>query len=145
VQQPTMTAAEIFALAHDVKWHRALTAVQTEITAVIGQARYDNARTNHCQPDPGSTIDNNIRGARTEFAASLLVNVYWNMHIGPQTTPDIGGLIEVRSGTRRDHRLIIKPRDIAAHPENIPFMLMLDIPGAPSIRCRPRSIIPIGC
>jgi hypothetical protein len=130
-----MTVDEIVKLAHDLRWHSKLTAVQTEIATLLGQARYDNARANHCQADPLSTIANNIRGTRTELAASLLVNVYWNMHVGRQDEPDIGGLIEVRSGTASDHRLIVKPRDIDKYPDNVPFMLMLDIPGAPTIRC----------
>jgi hypothetical protein len=129
-----MTVDEIVKLAHDLRWHHALTDMQREITTLVGQARYDNARRNHCEPDPSSSIASDQRGARTELSASLLVNVYWNMHVGRQDEPDIGGLIEVRSGTARDHRLIVKPRDIEKYPENVPFLLMLDIPGAPTIR-----------
>jgi hypothetical protein len=78
---------------------------------------------------PSSVIEGpgfHIRGAKTEFAASLRLNMYWRPTIGKTDEPDVGGLVEVRSSDLRYGRLIVKPRsEKKPNEKNYPYVLAL--------------------
>lgn len=61
--------------------------------------------------DPGVGPGLDQRGCRCEYAASIAMNLYWRPMIGIYDQRDVGGRIEVRSGSKMADRLLIKPKD----------------------------------
>jgi hypothetical protein len=55
-----------------------------------------------------------ICGACCEFAAAVILNLYWRPQVGRRGI-DVGGLVEVRSTNLKGGRLIIKPDDHGPH------------------------------
>ncbi len=66
----------------------------------------------------GSGYDIHILGAVGEFVVARALDVFWS---GPGTlrAPDVG-LLQVRTATRADSRLIVHPTD----PDDAPFVLV---------------------
>lgn len=97
-----------------------LNEAETRICTWVGQQRFSRRGREGLGKGPSKdeyTPALAIRGALCEFAASLFANVYWRpIIIFEQRERDIGGLIEVRSGTELNHRLIVKPHDDSAAP-----------------------------
>lgn len=105
-----------------------LTAAELRILTWVGRQRRMNATNNNRDPGQGPTardeqtaIDNHIRGAQCEFAASVVLNLYWRPYIGHIRERDVGGLIDTRSTVLPHGRLIVKPAD----PDHVPFVLVL--------------------
>lgn len=101
-----------------------LTPAELRMTEWVGRQRHAHAI--RCARDPGqgpSAVDptpaNHIRGARCEYAGSLILNLYWRPTIGEISRRDIGGLIDARSTVLPHGRLIIKPGDA-----DVPFILI---------------------
>lgn len=90
----------------------------------IGEARYEYARQHGMNAGKGpsrgnaSGPANHVKGALTEFACSLILNLSWRPCVGRRGEPDVGGFIEVRSTARK---LFIKPPDAG------PFVLMAQL------------------
>lgn len=101
-----------------------LTPFEMQMLESVGKARYSFAVSHNCNPGLGpSRIDhsptNHIRGARTEFSGSIIMNLYWRPTVGELHANDIGGIIQVRSTVLPHGRLIVKPDD-----KDVPFMLL---------------------
>ncbi len=103
-----------------------LTEYEEKICEWVGRHRFRYA----CQtkrdagegPSRGNqNADNHIRGAKCEYAASILLNVMWRPNIGVIDQPDIGLNIEVRSTDRPNGRLIVKP----AADDKSPYVLII--------------------
>lgn len=91
-----------------------LTPAEKGICTKVGKLRFDYAVERKLDAGLGTSQgnekpDNSIRGAKAEFAASVMLNLYWRPTIGQLHQKDIGGFIEVRSIINREHRLIVKP------------------------------------
>ena len=102
-----------------------LTSWESRICTWVGRGRYANADAFERDPGAGPSAachdaDFHIRGAHCEFAASIILNLYWRPTIGEIKARDVGGLVEVRSTVLCDGRLIVKPRDADA-----PFVLIV--------------------
>jgi hypothetical protein len=100
-----------------------LTSWESRICMWVGRQRYANANALERDPGEGPPHDNDkmdIRGAHCEFAASIILNLYWRPTIGEIKGRDVGGLVEVRSTVLSDGRLIVKPKDADA-----PFVLIV--------------------
>jgi hypothetical protein len=109
-----MTLNEITTLTH---W-------ESRICTFVGRQRYANANALERDPGEGPPHDNDrmdIRGAHCEFAASIMLNLYWRPSIGELKNRDVGGLVEVRSTVLGNGRLIVKPKD----DDDAPFALIL--------------------
>lgn len=105
-----------------------LTDAEQRICGWVGRMRFQHARQHNRDPGAGPTataVDarNDIRGAKCEFAASVLLNLYWRPTIGEIDKPDVGGVVEIRSTDRPNGRLIVKPKD----SDEAPFALMIQI------------------
>jgi hypothetical protein len=101
-----------------------LTDAESRMCTWVGRQRFLNARRLNRDPGlgPPHTSDaNDIRGAHSEFAASVLLNKYWRPSIGEITNPDVGGVVQVRSTIIETGRLIIKPAD----QDDAPFVLIV--------------------
>lgn len=102
-----------------------LTHWESRICTFVGKQRYANA--DELGRDPGAGPSRNggdgfhIRGAHCEFAASIMLNLYWRPTIGETKNRDVGGLVEVRSTVRPSGRLIVKPKD----HDDAPFVLIV--------------------
>jgi hypothetical protein len=99
-----------------------LTDHEHQMVLWVGKQRHRSAmeyRRNAGQ-GPSSRQPNNpsfhIRGAAGEYACSLMLNLYWRPSVGLIHERDVGGLVEVRTCTDPNHRLIIKPKAKDAHP-----------------------------
>ena len=96
-----------------------LTQWESRICTFVGRQRYANANKLCRDPGLGPPHDNDrmdIRGAHCEFAASIMLNLYWRPSIGELNNLDVGGLVEVRSTVYGNGRLIVKPDDDDAAP-----------------------------
>lgn len=105
-----------------------LETAETRICVWVGEQRFAHARRESRDPGAGPTSTaktavNDIRGAKCEFSGSIMLNVYWRPSIGSIRDYDVGGLVQVRSGTKSHHRLIVKPAD----KDHDPFALILAI------------------
>lgn len=103
-----------------------LTKAEVRMLEWVGKQRYASAVSRDRDPGDGPSRDdhsatNHIRGAKCEFAGSLILNLSWRPTIGEVRERDIGGLVDTRSTDLADGRLIIKPKD----KDFVPFMLML--------------------
>jgi hypothetical protein len=101
-----------------------LTEAEIRLCAWVGRQRFLNARKLNRDPGlgpPHTTDENDIRGACSEFAASVLLNKCWRPRIGEICHPDVGGVVEVRSTVRENGRLIVKPSD----KDDAPFVLIV--------------------
>ena len=101
-----------------------LTSWESRICTWVGRQRFANA--NDLDRDPGlgpphTTDERDIRGAHCEFAASIMLNLYWRPSIGELNNRDVGGLVEVRSTVLPWGRLIVKPDD----DDDAPFALVV--------------------
>lgn len=102
-----------------------LTEFEMRMLGFVGRVRYANVvEHNRVGRGPSArdpTPDYHIRGARCEFAASLMLNRYWRPHVGELHKPDVGGCVEVRSTVLKapKGRLIVRP-DAGEYP----FMLI---------------------
>jgi hypothetical protein len=105
-----------------------LTEFELRIADEVGAARYENACRLRRDAGRGPSAnwngpDNHLRGARCEYACSLVLNLSWRPHIGKVSKDirDVGGLLDTRSTVRRHGRLIIKPADL----DHVPFVLVI--------------------
>jgi hypothetical protein len=103
-----------------------LTAAALHMLEWVGKQRHAYAIPHECDPGlwpsrDGASPANHIRGAKCEFAASIILNVYWRPHIGEIGQHDIGGLVEVRSTVLGQGWLIIKSTD----KDHKPFVLVI--------------------
>jgi hypothetical protein len=104
-----------------------LTYWEGRICTFTGKQRWANANALERDPGQGPPHDNDrmdIRGAHCEFAASIMLNLYWRPTIGEIKGRDVGGLVEVRSTVLGNGRLIVKPKDVVKSPD-VPFALIL--------------------
>jgi hypothetical protein len=108
-----------------------LTRYELDITAFVGKRRELVYREGHLPRGKGSSADNpdqamrnNIRGAQSEFAASIALNLYWRPSIGDRRQPDVGGYVEVRSIEEQNHRLVVKKSDLLKCHPSTPFVLV---------------------
>lgn len=76
-----------------------------------------------------------IRGVEAEWAASIMLNLYWRPAIGLINQLDVGGLIEVKSTDLDQGKLIIRPKDKGWAP----FVLVINQDG--NCRIPPRCWI----
>ena len=96
-----------------------LTPWESRICTWTGKQRFLNAQELNRDPGEGPphiNPENDVRGAHCEFAASLMLNLYWRPNIGELKNRDVGGLVEVRSTVLETGRLIVKPKDDDAAP-----------------------------
>ena len=98
-----------------------LTSWESRICTWVGRQRYANASALDRDPGLGPSqmcedAEFHVRGAHCEFAASIMLNLYWRPNIGEIKKRDVGGLVEVRSTVIQWGRLIVKPRDDSAAP-----------------------------
>lgn len=110
-----------------------LTAEEERICTWVGRMRFRAARKANRNPGRGPSPEgdhHNIRGAKCEYALSLIVNLYWRPNIGNIHGRDVGGLLETRTADLRRGRLIIKPRDIEKGAA-VPYCLISCLPGEP--------------
>jgi hypothetical protein len=102
-----------------------LTGAESRICRWVGRQRFEDAVSKGRKPGAGPSMDAgsawHIRGAHCEYAASLVLNLFWRPKIGEVDGRDVGGLVEVRSGVSDRDRLIVKPKD---DPE-APFVLVI--------------------
>lgn len=103
-----------------------LTAPEVRICEWVGQQRFAAACRANRDPGAGPSKDdqtptNHIHGAQCEFAASIMLNLYWRPSVGSIDQMDIGGLVEVRSTVLEHGCLIVKPK--AA--DTSPYMLVI--------------------
>lgn len=101
-----------------------LTEWESQICTWVGKQRFTNAKKNARDPGDGPPHDNpemDIRGAHCEFAASIMLNLYWRPTIGRLRDRDVGGLVEVRSTILEKGKLIVKPAD----DDDAPFVLIV--------------------
>jgi hypothetical protein len=103
-----------------------LTTWESRICAWTGKQRFLNAQ--ELDRDPGlgpsqtcGDAEFHVRGAHCEFAASIMLNLYWRPNIGEIKNRDVGGLVEVRSTVLETGRLIVKPKD----DDYAPFALIV--------------------
>jgi hypothetical protein len=102
-----------------------LTPWESRICAWTGKQRFLNAQ--EFDRDPGlgpSQESDHIRGAHCEFAASIMLNLYWRPNVGNvggKRQRDVGGVVEVRSTVLETGRLIVKPKD----DSDAPFVLIV--------------------
>lgn len=101
-----------------------LTPAELRIATWVGRQRFANAMANGRDPGSAShlrwpTPDNHIAGATAEWATAIALNLSWRPTIGQIDQPDVGGFVQVRSTSRRDGSLIIKPG------EGGPFVLAI--------------------
>lgn len=105
-----------------------LTEAELKITEEVGRERWRYARRTGRDPGNGTSSAlipaNDLRATPTEYALSIILNLYWRPTIGQLDQPDVGGLIEARSCGRTTDHLIIKPREIKDKPLR-PFVLVL--------------------
>lgn len=97
-----------------------LTEAERRIAKWVGEQRYDYALRTGRNPGNGPSRHNggphfHIRGACSEFAASIMLNLYWRPAIGQLDQRDVGGIVEVRSTELPHGRLLIKPGDTGPH------------------------------
>lgn len=107
-----------------------LTEAEERICAWVGQQRYAHALATRRAAGlgPSAAWDGpalHIRGAKTEFAASVILNLSWRPTIGSIRDRDIGGLIEVRSTDLPHGRLIVKPQKPDDDDGAVPYVLTL--------------------
>jgi hypothetical protein len=103
-----------------------LTHWESRICSFVGKQRYANACELDRDPGEGPSAkcedaSFHIRGAHCEFAASIMLNLYWRPMIGEIKSRDVGGLVEVRSTILETGRLIVKPDD----HDDAPFVLIM--------------------
>ena len=104
-----------------------LTSWESRICAWTGKQRFLNAQELNRDPGEGPphiNPENDVRGAHCEFAASIMLNLYWRPNIGELKNRDVGGLVEVRSTVLEAGRLIVKPKDVLKSADT-PFVLIL--------------------
>ena len=94
---------------------------ESRICTWVGKQRFANASALDRDPGLGPSAacedaEFHIRGAHCEFAASIMLNLYWRPSIAEINKRDVGGLVEVRSTVLDNGRLIVKPRDDDAAP-----------------------------
>lgn len=97
---------------------------ESRMCTFVGKQRYANACRLERDPGQGPPHDDDamdIRGAHCEFAASIMLNLYWRPSIGEIKNRDVGGLVEVRSTVLETGRLIVKPKD----HDDAPFVLIV--------------------
>lgn len=104
----------------------ALTDYEMKMCADVGEARYSHALTARRNPGLGPSANrigarNDIRGARCEYAVSIILNLSWRPTIGQIKSRDVGDCVDVRSTELPRGRLIIKPAD----PDGVPFVLAI--------------------
>ncbi len=80
----------------------------------VGKQRFHYAKHRCLDPGHGSSIGNvdaanHIRGAKAEFATSVMFNLFWRPAIGELNAIDVGDCLECKSIGDRNHSLIIKP------------------------------------
>ena len=113
-----------------------LTSWESRICTWVGRQRYANAVALERDPGEGPLHDTDvmdIRGAHCEFAASIMLNLYWRPMIGEIKGRDVGGLVEVRSTVLQWGRLIVKPKDVVKSAD-APFALV--VADMPALRFR---------
>lgn len=92
---------------------------------VAGQRRIMNMKTKippkHGAPtgEKGELLD--LVSCRGEMAVAKYLNLYWSGTVGDYGAVDVGGKVEVRTGTKRGHRLILHKTDL----DHLPFVLAL--------------------
>ena len=94
-----------------------LTSAQVEIAAEVARRRVENVvrhqrKAVNGQPmDPATVMRRHVTGARGEIAArQWLAPISWNIE-GKITEPDLGDVIDVKTGERAtDHLLLIRER-----------------------------------
>lgn len=104
-----------------------LTAWESRICTWVGKQRFANARELDREPGEGPPHifpEMDVRGAHCEFAASIMLNLYWRPTIGEIKGRDVGGLVEVRSTVLEMGRLIVKPKDVVKSAD-VPFALVV--------------------
>jgi len=78
-------------------------------------------------PNPPGDPRGHIRGAQCEFACSLGLNLFWRPNVGVLGAIDVGELAEAKSTVLPNGRMVVKPKDIARHPWDMPFVLVRQI------------------
>jgi hypothetical protein len=107
----------------------AVTPWESRICTWTGKQRFLNAQELDRDPGEGPSASCgdaqfHIRGAHCEFAASLMLNLYWRPNVGEIKKPDVGGLVEVRSTVLEAGRLIVKAKDVLKSADT-PFVLIV--------------------
>jgi hypothetical protein len=102
-----------------------LTEAESRVCTWVGAQRHAAAVRERRDPGQGPsksdlTPANHIRGAASEYAASIILNLSWRLNIGRIREVDVGGLVEVRSTDLERGCLIVKPQD-----KDYPFVLMI--------------------
>lgn len=105
-----------------------LTPFEEGTIGYCGSQRWKNARGNNRDAGQGTTRDaqdseNDRRGAKGEYALSILLNLYWRPTIGELRRRDVGGLIDCRTVENYEFCLFVKPADIKKGPK-VPLVLM---------------------
>jgi len=103
-----------------------LTEFEMRWVGYAGKSQFDFAKKENLNPGDGSSkygVDNHEHSCRTEYAASLMLNLFWRPYVGILGNPDVGDCVECRSSPceRGKGHLIIKPKDIG---DNLPTMLI---------------------
>lgn len=91
-----------------------LTAAELEVAAHVGVRRQIQAM-RESRPDRhgyrGDGWSNHIEGAAGEMAVAKLLNRYWNGSVGTFKEGGDVGEIQVRTRSRADYQLIVRPDD----------------------------------
>jgi len=105
-----------------------LTDAELRICRYVGEERRKSAIALNTAPAVFNRVKyeresplNDIRGAECEYAASIILNLYWRPEIGNLGAPDLGGVCQVRSTIQSQGRLIIKPHD----QDDQPYVLVV--------------------
>lgn len=108
-----------------------LTEAESRIATWVGKQRRQAADKNGRDPGLGSTrdspqkaLENSIRGAHCEYAASIAFNLSWRPFFDDFfDLIDVGGIIDTRSTDLPTGRLIIKQADVKKNP-HVPYVLV---------------------
>lgn len=100
---------------------------------VAGQRRIMNMKKGlsgrYGAPEGEGSEELDLIAARGEMAVAKALNLFWTGTVGDYGAVDVGGMVEVRTRTKKWHALILHPGD----NDNLPFVLA-DASSPPQIR-----------
>jgi len=97
-----------------------LTYAQISMAAHVAVMRLTSNMKAGRKPRNGASRiwDMDVNGACGELATALWLNLFWCGALNNFEARDVGGLIDVRAGSKADYRLILHDDD----PDDVPFV-----------------------
>lgn len=102
-----------------------LTAAQLIIAANVGAMRRASNCIKNIQPKHGcsngeGSWEIDIVACQAEMAVASYLNLFWDGAVNNFAARDVGGIVDVRSRSKRHYQLILHRDD----PDNVPFVLV---------------------